>query len=68
MRHEHHEQPRPDGPQESDPPDLGLLLVVVLRDIGDVLDEVEDELSEDLALRLYALRSVVKRYREAHPS
>jgi hypothetical protein len=60
------EQPRPDGPQESEPPNLALLLIVVLQGVNDVLDEVEDELSEHLALRLYALRSAVRRYREAH--
>jgi hypothetical protein len=53
-------------PQEPDPPDLGLLLHVVLRDVGDVLDEAEGQLSHELALRLYALRSVVHRYREAN--
>lgn len=60
-------QPRPDGPQDRDPPDLGLLLVVTLAAIRDVLEEAEDELSHDLVLRLYALRSVVRRYREANP-
>lgn len=62
------EQQRPDGPQESEPPDLHLLLIVVLQGVNDVLNEVEDKLSSDLALRLYALRSAVRRYREAHPS
>lgn len=52
--------------QESDPPDLGLLLAVTLQGIADVLDEVEDKLSEDLVLRLFALRSVIQRYRETH--
>jgi len=61
-------QPRPDGPQERDPPDLALVLVVTLAAIRDVLDEAEDKLSHDLVLRLYALRSVVQRYRDAHPS
>jgi hypothetical protein len=60
-------QRRPDGPQDTDPPDLPLVLVVTLAAIKDVLEEAEDKLSEDLVLRLYALRSVVKRYREAHP-
>lgn len=60
------EQPRPDGPQESDPPDLTLLLAVMLLGIRDVLEEVEDELSENLLLRLFALRSAIERYREAH--
>jgi hypothetical protein len=57
---------RPDGPQETDPPDLALVFVVTLAAIRDVLDEAEDDLSHDLVLRLYALRSVVQRYREAH--
>lgn len=60
-------QPRPGGPQDSGPPDLALLLAAVLHAIRDVLDEAEDELSEDLILRLYALRSVVKRYQDTHP-
>lgn len=57
---------RPPGPQDSEPPDLGLLLIVTLQAVHDVLDEVEAQLSPDLALRLYALRSVVRRYRQAH--
>lgn len=60
------EQPRPDGPQESEPPDLALLLIVALQGVNDTLDEVEDKLSADLALRLFALRSAIRRYREAH--
>jgi len=59
---------RPDGPQETEPPDLRLVLVVTLAAIRDVLEEAEDQLTEDLVLRLYALRSVVQRYKEAHPS
>jgi hypothetical protein len=59
--------PRPTGPQETDPPEVGPLLAVVLHVVRDVLNEVEDDLSEDLVLRLFALRSVVRRYQETHP-
>jgi hypothetical protein len=53
-------------PQEADPPDLGLLLGVTSLAIRDVLDEVERLMSEDLVLRLFALRSVIQRYQETH--
>lgn len=55
-------------PQEHDPPDIDLVLVVVLASIQDVLNEAEQHLTEDLALRLFALRSVIHRLQEArHP-
>lgn len=61
-------QPRPQGPQESESPDLGLLLAVMLAAIRDALDELEEQMSQDLILRLFALRSAIERYREAnHP-
>jgi hypothetical protein len=57
---------RPNGPQDSEPPDLALLLDVAQQAVRDVLDEVEARLSHDLVLRLFALRSVIKRYKEAN--
>lgn len=56
-----------EGPQESQPPDLGLALIVVLLLLDDLEDYLEgrgpDQVA-DLLVRLVVVRRVLRRIRE----